>query len=444
MDRALSIAQLPVQAMQNQQADLIVKKQTLNSLGSKVQALSDAVAALGALGTRKGLVATSSNSAKVSVSLNGATAPATYLISDITSVAQRASESTAAGLASLDADAVDATDNILKLVFDGQAYTIDLSTYGNNLNGLQEAISDTIAEEGLGLTVSLIDSGHATTPHHLTLSATGSGSKKLELWTGDWTQGGGGVGSNLLTSVNQGANAEFKINGVSVSKTDNLITGVAPGVTLTIGGTTGVGETVTVDVSSNRSSVKSALESFVTAYNALAQELNAQIGENAGLLSGDYLITHAKGVLREITGYKDLDSSIRSLADLGIELNQAGEMSLDTTAFNALSNQEIGAAFEFFGSESAGFGALASKLDQLSDPVLADMFDSQIRQYDTADARLQTQIDTLSERITMMQSTLFLQLQQADVLLASLESQQKLLDASIEAINYSMYGRKDG
>jgi flagellar hook-associated protein 2 len=435
MDRAVAIAQLPIEAMLNQQADLISKKQTLSTLGSKVQSLASAVESLGAQGTKKGLTATSSNTSKVAVSITTASSPATYVISDITSVAKRASESTSAGLATVDSTAVD-SDNILELVFDGQAYAIDL-TGRNHLNGLRDALNEKIANEGLGLTVTLINSGDPDTPHHLTLSATNSGAKSLQLWTE-----AGANGTNLLTGVNQGANAQFKIIVVQVTKSDNLITDVAPGLNLTIAGTT-AGETITIDLSSSRSPIETALKSFVSAYNALATDLNAQIGENAGLLSGEYLIGYTKGVLRQIVGYQNSGGAIQSLADLGIELDQSGTMSFKSENFYGLSQTEFEGAFEFFGSETSGFGALSASLDELSHPFLNDLFDNQTKQYDSTDARLQTQIDALSERITLMQTTLFNQLQQADVLLASLESQQRLLDASIESVNYAMYGRKD-
>jgi flagellar hook-associated protein 2 len=437
VDRALAIAQLPIQSMQNQQADLITKKQLLATLGSKIQTLANAVAALGGQGASGGLTVTSSDTSKVTASLTTATSPATYVISDITSVARRATESTLTGLATLDQTAVD-VDDTLELVFDGQAYTIDLTSYGNNLNGLYNALRAKIDAQGLGLTVSLINAGSGATPYHLTLSATNSGARSLQLWTEP-----GAAGANLLSSSNQGANAVFQINGIGITSTANLVTGVAPGINLNIAGTTGAGETVTIDLSSSRTPVQNALATLVDAYNAVAEDLNAQIGDDAGLLSGDYLIGYAKGLLRQIIGYQDTGGVIQSLADLGIELDTGGKMSFNSTTFNALSYGDFQDAFRFLGSETSGFGSLASSLDQLSHPLLTDLIDTQIAQYDAADDRLQQQIEVLSERITLSQTTLLEQLQQADVLLASLESQQQMLDASLEAVSYALYGRRD-
>ena len=434
VDRSLSIAKLPVTLMQNQQSDLLSKKQSLSSLGGNVRALAEAVATLGAQGANQGL-AVSSSSTKVSVTLAGATEPASYTISNITSLAERASEATHTGLATFDATAVD-SDDILELVFDGEAYEIDLADYSNNLEGLKEAVQDLADENDLGLTVSIINTGDPAAPYHLAISATEPGAKGLQIWTG-----AGATGTNLLTSANPGSDAEFKLNGVTVTKSDNFITGLIPGVNLTLLDTTG-GETITVGLSSSRSSLRSSLESFVGAYNALGADLNSQIGEQAGLLSGDFIVGHTKGLLRSIVGYSD-GGVIGSLAALGIELDKSGKMTLNSAAFSQLSNEQFQDAFRFLGSETTGFGAFVGSLDAISNPLIDGMIEEQQDQYDATDTRLQSQIDNLLDRIDFTQSSLLLQLQKADALLALLEGQQRMLDASLEAVSYAMYGRND-
>ena len=69
--------------------------------------------------------------------------------------------------------------------------------------------------------------------------------------------------------------------------------------------------------------------------------------------------------------------TIKSLADLGIELDASGKMSFNQTttdpsrhiAFSSLSNAQIAAAFSFLGSATTGFGRLSSQLNQISDPI---------------------------------------------------------------------------
>jgi flagellar hook-associated protein 2 len=435
VDRTLSIAKLPVQAMQNQQMNVISKKQALSALAGNVRALAEAVAVLAAQGSNQGL-GVSSSSSKVSVSLAGATEPASYTISNVTSLATRASEATETGLATSDATAVD-SDNLLELVFDGQSYALDLTAYGNNLGGLRDAIKAVAAQHSLDLTVSIVNTGEAGAPYHLAISATESGNRAIQLWTG-----ANATGTNLLTAANPGSNAEFELNGVPVSKKDNFINDLIPGVNLTLLSTTPVGESISVDLSSSRQMLRSGLESFVAAYNSLTQDLNSHIGENAGMLTGDMIVSHTKSLLRQMVGYDD-SGTIGSLAALGVELDTSGKMSLNPNRFAALSNEAFADAFRFLGSETSGFGGFVQRLDAISHPLIKGMIEQQQQQYDATDRRLESQIGRMIERIEFTQNSLLLQLQQSDSLLAMLEGQQRLLDASLEAVNYAMYGRKD-
>src|SRR4051794_4608587 len=92
LDRAVSIAALPVKVLQNDQATLLNKKQALATIGSGVSALADAVRNLGEVGDASALTVSSSNTSRVTATNNGLTSAASYSITDITSVAAAASE----------------------------------------------------------------------------------------------------------------------------------------------------------------------------------------------------------------------------------------------------------------------------------------------------------------------------------------------------------------
>src|SRR5580658_7507172 len=108
LNRAQSIADLPLQGLQQQQQTLQGEVSGAQSLGTAVSGLTTAVQALGTLGSN-GLVASSSDSSLVSATSNGASANATYVISNITSIASAASESSLEGYADTDSTAVSTT-----------------------------------------------------------------------------------------------------------------------------------------------------------------------------------------------------------------------------------------------------------------------------------------------------------------------------------------------
>jgi hypothetical protein len=104
-----------------------------------------------------------------------------------------------------------------------------------------------------------------------------------------------------------------------------------------------------------------------------------------------------------------------------------------------LSDSQLAGAFQFFGSETTGFGGLSQELSQVSDPNTGAIANEQITlQQD--DAGLQTQIVSTEASINAMQQTLFQQLAQADTLISTLDTQQSLLTASIQSLDYTLYG----
>ncbi len=536
VDRAVQIASLPAVEMQNRQAELLSKKTLLGGLSADVGALARSLAALGSLGSAKGVSASSSDGSRVSVTASPSAAPGTYTVSEITSLAAAASATTAAGYANPGAAEV-APGGTLELAVGHDRYLIDLSGAGrNNLNGLRDAINAL----GAGVTATVLNTGTGETPYYLSISSNSTGRKTLELRAtagqsgtnllagaaaageavysseqGFATRGAtavsadgamqlvvGGVAyaldltganhldglraaidasgagvtaavidtgaavdryrlsitapggqtvelretadepaTNILTAAHLGADASFKLNGLPVTKAGNTVSGVIPGVTLNLLGVTGPGQEITISLASDRGALAAELGAFVSAYNRVAEAVNAQIGKDAGLLSGDPIIRQVQSQLRALTAYST-GGEIASLFDLGIELDSAGRMSLNRDVFDSLSNFQIAAAFEFLGSATSGLGAFSQSFAQISDPV-SGFIRIQTARYDEADARLEQQISELTGRVNTMQAGLLARIQQADSLLASLESQRSMLNASLESLNMVLYGRRD-
>lgn len=534
LNRAVSIASLPLAALQNEQADLITQKQLLTDLRSSVADLGSAVSALAAFGESRAVSASSSNANRVTVTVSGTVSPGVHTITAISSVARRASATSLAGFASSSESAV-SSDGLLELVVGDQTYTVDLTATGaNNLEGLRDAINALNA----GVSASVLNTGNGETPYYLSLTASATGLQAFELRetagvassnlltntlpetdavfstnssfatagstavstdglmqlvvgaqsytidltgayantlaglrdainasgaavTAEITGGGpyrlrltsaageavelretaGETATNVLTNAHQGANAVFQLDGLEIVKSDNVVGDVIDGLSFTIVSETGAGESVDITLSSNRALVASALSELVAAYNHTRSLVNAQIGENAGLLTGDFIVREIQSSLRALTTYT-ASGEVESLADLGIELDDEGVMSFDSSVFYSLSNSALEAAFDFFGSSTTGLADIAARLEGISDPVNG-LIRLQQDRYDAADARLQDQVDALTERINLMQTTLSQQLALADTLLATLEAQQNLLDASIQSLNLALYGRRE-
>ena len=149
IQRAVQIADIPVTNLQNEQATNTAEENALTALEPTVSALGTDVANLGSLASSQGLSASSSDSSTVSVVNTGATAPATYTVSDITSLASAASETSLQGYAAT--DSVSAS-GLVNLVIGSTTYQLNLTGSGeNNISGLAQAINN--AGAGVSATV---------------------------------------------------------------------------------------------------------------------------------------------------------------------------------------------------------------------------------------------------------------------------------------------------
>src|SRR6187431_2580768 len=94
MDRAVKIAQVPIQQLQNRDSDIIQKKTLLSGLSNAVGAFAASLESLGATAANKAVAATSSDSSVISVVSSNGTDAVSYTINSVTSVAMSASERT--------------------------------------------------------------------------------------------------------------------------------------------------------------------------------------------------------------------------------------------------------------------------------------------------------------------------------------------------------------
>ena len=433
LTRAVSIASLPVKLMQNKQIDILQQKQQASSLNTAVAALGEAVAALGAIGKSRAVVGSTSDSTKIAIVGTTAEAPATYTITEVSSIAKAATETSASGYADSTAAQVSASGE-LDLIVGTKTYHITLDAAHNNLVGLRDEINSRVA----GVTASVLTTGTGLTPNYLSVSSNTVGETTLRLVENPDDPL---LAAEFLTSANQGANTTFKLNGATVSKAATYINDVIPGVTFNVLKKTDTDESITLQLSSERTPVSNALSALVAKYNAAREEVNAQSGEAAGLLAGNNMVRETQNAMRALTGYQGT-GTIVSLAELGIEMSSTGEMSFKSDTLTSLTDTQFAAVFDFFGSSTSGLGALEDRFTGISDPVTGLIKLAQ-DQFDATDTRLTNQIADLNLRIEKMEAGLMAKLQIADSLLAQLSTQQTLLTASIDSLKYTTFGKNE-
>ncbi len=424
LTRAVGIASIPLQELQSQDQTVLSEETQLATLQGTAAGLTTAVRALGDLGANQAISASSSDTSAAAVAASVATSPATYTINSITSLASAASETSLTGYTDSTESAVSSTGS-MSLVVGNQTIPITLTGATNNLVGLASAIN----AKNAGVTATILTTG---SQNYLSVSAVNTGQTTLELFDDP-----NGANTDILTkAATQGSNAVFTLDNLPVTRSSNTVNDLISGATLTLQATASA--PVTINLTSDPSKLTTALSTLVSAYNAAVSQVDAQAGATTGVLSGDSIVRELQGDMQQMSTYQG-SGSVKSLADVGITFASDGTMSFDPTAVSGMSSSQLAGAFQFFGSETSGFGGLSQALDEVSNGTTGAIANEQTS-LQKNDAALQTQIASMEANINSMQKTLFQQLSQADTAISALDTQQSILTASIQSLDYTLYG----
>jgi flagellar hook-associated protein 2 len=179
---------------------------------------------------------------------------------------------------------------------------------------------------------------------------------------------------------------------------------------------------VTVTVSSNFSSLQSALSGFVSDYNSAVGALQQNVGQSGGALAGDSLIYTLSSALDQIAQFTSGSGAVSNLAGLGVTLDDTGQLSFNQATFAAASPADIG---QFLGSISSSTGFLQTannSLTSIADPVNG-LIASDGKAIQGQITSTNSQIADDQSRISQLQTNLQSQLAQADAAIATLQGQ---------------------
>jgi flagellar hook-associated protein 2 len=416
VNRALEIASLPMEELQNDQSTISGQVSELNTLGGLFNSLQTSLQGIGSETGGSSLQAAVSDQSVLSASVTGSPLPGTYTVQ----VLNAGSSSSA-----ISNSATPVTDPATGDISSSSSFTLTVgtSTYtvaASDLNDLAAAINSS----GAPVQAVVVNLGSPSSPNYqLSLQATGLGGVALQLNDGT---------NNLLTSLNTGTDASYTVDGQPPTgiSTDSSTVTIAPGLSVDLAA---VG-TSTVTVSSSLSSVSSELSSFVTAYNAAFGELEKNFGQNGGALVGDSTVLDMQQALNQMISYSGTGGSITSLAQLGVEFTQQGTLTFDSSAIAGLSSSEINDALTFLGgTTTGGFLQYANNtLNGITDPVAGSVA-TETQSLESESQNDQTQITNDQAQLTLMQTNLQTQMAQANALIATLQTRTTFLEGLFQA-----------
>jgi flagellar hook-associated protein 2 len=423
INQSVALASLPIQQLQNETSTLQGQSSeiaTLSALFSTVQSSIQQLESATSSGT---LVASSSDNTIAQPVVGAGAQPGTYTL-DVTSLGAYTNTVSQAGSTPVTDPS---TQNIsasssFTLTINGNSTTI--TPADNTLDGLVSAINST---SGVNVQASIVNLGSSSSPdYRLTLQGTQLNADDIQLNDGS---------NDLLTQISPGSAATYQVDGVdnTISSSSRNIT-LAPGVTVNLVGQNTSGSSTTITVAPNTNSIQTALSSFVSSFNSVVDELDKNVGQGGGALQGDSLVYQLTNSLQSLGNYATGSGNISSLASLGISFDKTGHLSLDSTAFNSATANQIQSLTTFLGDTSTG-GFLQSAQNQLTSVLdtttgLLPNASSSIQAQVTTDNGL---IATDEDRVSTLQTNLQAQLSASDALVASLEQNYSLVSGLFQA-----------
>jgi flagellar hook-associated protein 2 len=254
---------------QTQLTSLKTEDTALTSIGTDLSSLSTALTSLtdfqGVLASKEG---SSSNPDVLALTSSGTTAVAgshTVVVNSLASTASYYSDTVAS--------ASDVVTGSFTVTSGANTYTIAAGSGGESLT----ALVSTINSAGAGVTASLVN---GTSGAEITIVSNTSGEAGNFTISGSLTDTTNGNATINLNHVGQtGADASLTVDNIPVTSGSNTITGAIQGVTFQL--LSASLAPVQVEITNNNTSVETAVNTFVTAYNAVVGDLNTQEGKDS-------------------------------------------------------------------------------------------------------------------------------------------------------------------
>lgn len=359
----VGVERIPLSRLQSQNNALTSKGRIVDQLASALATLKTSAEGLAKAGEFLSYAGSVSNESAAKVTTSGDSVPGVYSI-EVSALA-RAQRTYSTPIGAADTP-VSASAQTLSLTIDGT--TTDIAIPANaSLREVATAINGSGAAASAGV---LFDG----TQYRLQVVGRNTGADNAITFADT----GLGLGLEVAANTVQAAtDAALTVDGFPVTSSSNVLSDVLPGTTLELREETT--SPFELRISADPEGVKAKLQGFVTAYNAVAGLIAGQSGVGKGpeTLNGDSTVRAieqglARLISSPIPGLTGTGGSTLQLADLGIQTQRDGTLTLDADDLDsALASDFLRAASYFAGSGTTdGMGGLMSDLiDSYTDSV---------------------------------------------------------------------------
>ena len=418
VEQTVAAEKIPLKKLEYKAEGIQTQISTYGEIKSLTSKLGDIASKLTRDSAWNGVTISSSNST-ITGTMTGIAAPGTYNIK-VTQLAQ--AQTTVIGGADAVALAKDETmgaDGTIKLKMG--AVEKDISVSGSDT---LTKIATKINEAEMGIQASVVTDVDGK--ERLMLRSKETGTDKA--FTVDLSAAPDVLGQNTTQNAQ---NAKVELNGLVVESSSNTFANTIPGMSFTVSEVTSTA--ATLNVKADTEAMKKNIQEFVDTYNELNDLLTKSTKsvrtadgkldpsvqkEGVGTLQGDSATVSLQNSLRMLTqGISGSTGGLTRLAEIGIQMQEGGKLSTDTTKLDkALTNLEgLKGLFANKADALGQGGGIAVNFKNFTDKLLSfdgtlntktDSLERTLKSNSAEQTKVNTRADTLEKRLYAQYSAL--------------------------------------
>lgn len=324
---------------------------------------------------------------------------------------------------------------------DGNEFTVDVKK-GDTLQQIRKRINN--APDNFGLTANIVNTSDGKAKLVIDSGVTGAGNDlkisgsttELKMFEAD-TSSATAVSGSSMSRTQQSTDAEIDVDGNILTSDTNTFKDKVQGLDITVlrvsdKDSDGNLKSNKVDITTDKSAIKTLVQEFVTAYNTLIDKCtelgkrNTIVGgesqDDGGALAGDSMPRSIRTLMANTVMEPNSEmTGINSIFQLGIKMDNDGKLSVDSDKFDDALDDNYEQVVALFSGENGVAGKLQTSLkeytktggliSQRQDQLNSDLRDLSTREATAADqlekyeANLRAQYGSLDTLLAQMQSS---------------------------------------
>ena len=325
----------------------------------------------------------------------------------------------------------------------GFTTTVDL----NATDTVQDVVDAINASPGLDVTASIIDEGIGATPFKIVIQGNTAGTANAVTAVDIWRApaGVGHVTEIDFTEVQEAADAEVIVDGITFTRNSNTISDIITGVTLNLE-SLGSG---TLTISPDNTAIAGNVQDFVDAFNELVAFIDEQTEFNpetftTGILFGNTAVQSLETTLRRIVSgpVTGVIGNFEFLSQIGITTQNDGTLFLDDVVLDQAITSDLTNVVELFTSTNGVITQLESRVDLLLDSSQKGPLTSELDSLTKSIDDLNDTLLRMDDRLELFEKKIRQEFINLEIILGRLDAQRNAFQQALQNLS-SFFDRQN-